>query len=150
MALTLPITVACALLADDLVLVILGSKWSEAAPIFRLLAPIILVYAMINPMSWLLLALGLVGRSLKIALVLAPLVMAGYLAGLPYGPKGVALGYSTVMVLWVIPHLAWCVQGTVISLKDITWAVSRPLLSALVAAVLAGGILFVCPSHSLL
>jgi O-antigen/teichoic acid export membrane protein len=87
LALTLPITIICALFADDLIFVLLGPKWKEAAVIFRLLAPTILIFAMINPLAWLLFSLGMVGRSLKVALVLAPLVIAGYVMGLPYGPK---------------------------------------------------------------
>ena len=79
----------------------------------------------------------MVGRSLKIALVLAPLVISGYLVGLPYGPKGVACAYSVVMTLWVVPHLAWCVRGTVISLRDILVVVSKPLVSGAVAMALA-------------
>ena len=67
-ALTLPITIAGTIFADDLIFVVLGPKWSGAVPIFRLLSPTILVYAMINPMWWLLFSKGLVGRSLKIAL----------------------------------------------------------------------------------
>ncbi len=93
-------------------------------------------------MAWLLFSLGLVGRSLKIALVLAPLVIAGYVVGLPYGPKGIALAYSTVMTLWVVPHIAWCVRGTVISLRDIFGAVRRPLVSSVVAVTLAFGLQF--------
>jgi PST family polysaccharide transporter len=142
---TLPITIACTLFADDLIFVVLGPKWSEAAPIFRLLAPTILIYAMINPMSWLMVSLGLVVRSLRIALVLAPLVITGYLLGLPYGPNGVAFGFSAVMTLWVVPHIAWCVRGTVVSLKDVIVVVSRPLLSAIFAAVLAWGAVFAAP-----
>ena len=145
---TLPITVACVLFADDLILIVLGPKWSDAAPIFRLLAPTILIFAMINPMWWLLASKGLVGRSLKIALVLAPLVMASYVVGLPYGAKGVALAYSTTMTLWVIPHLAWCVHGTGVSLKDIMWAISRPLLSAIIATALAWGAVLLLPGSS--
>ena len=146
-SLTLPITIACVLFADDLIFVVLGAKWSEAAPIFRSLAPTILIFAMINPMWWLLVSKGLVGRSLRIALVLAPLVMTSYAVGLPYGPNGVALAFSTTMTLWVIPHLAWCVHGTGVSLKDIGLAISRPLLSAVVAAALAGiGVLLLPPS----
>ena len=142
---TLPVTIACSLFADDLIFVVLGPKWSEAAPIFRLLAPTILIYAMINPMSWLMVSLGLVVRSLRIALVLAPLVVTGYLLGLPYGPNGVAFGFSAVMTLWVVPHIAWCVRGTVVSLKDVMLVVSRPLLSAIFAAVLAWGAVFAAP-----
>src|SRR4029077_4287377 len=136
---TLPITLACALFSNDLIFVLLGPKWMGAAAIFRLLAPTILIFAMINPLGWLLLSLGLVGRSLKIALVIAPLVITGYVAGLPYGVKGVALGYSLAMTLWVIPHIVWCVHGTGVSVRDIGLTVSRPLLSGVVAALLAFG-----------
>jgi O-antigen/teichoic acid export membrane protein len=139
LSLTVPMTVACVLFADDLIRVVLGPKWTEAAVIFRLLAPTILFFGLINPLGWLLFALGLVGRSLKVALVLAPLVIAGYVLGLPYGPKGVAFGYSAVLTLWVVPHTAWCVHGTVISLRDILKVVSRPFLSIIVAGALAFG-----------
>jgi PST family polysaccharide transporter len=78
--------------------------------------------------------MGLVKRSLQIALVIAPLVIAGYVLGLPHGPKGVALGYSLSMGLWVIPHILWCIHGTIISFTDIVRVLSRPLLSGVVAA----------------
>jgi PST family polysaccharide transporter len=138
LGLTLPITIACALFADDVVFVLLGPKWNDAAAIFRLLAPTIAIFAIINPLGWLLTSIGLVARGLKIALVFAPFMIAGYVVGLPYGPKGVAFAYSTVMALWVIPLIAWCVHGTVISLWDILLAVSRPLASG----ILAGGLAF--------
>ena len=144
LAMTIPITIMCAFFADDLILVLLGPKWSSAAVIFRLLAPTILIFAMINPLAWLMFALGLVGRSLRIALVLAPIVITGYLAGLRYGPKGVAFGYSVVMTLWVIPHIAWCVKDTVVSLRDILVTVRRPLFSGLVGAAVAFGVHYVC------
>src|SRR3984885_14023268 len=81
LAMTLPITIVCAIFAREAISVLLGPKWAEAVPIFRLLAPTILIFAMINPFSWLLFAIGKVGRSLKIAFVIAPLVIAGYLIG---------------------------------------------------------------------
>ena len=139
LGLTIPITIACALFPDDIIRVLLGSKWGGAAPIFRLLAPTILIFAIINPLGWLLFSLGHVKRSLKIAFVFAPLIIAGYALGLPYGPKGVAFAYSAVMTLWVIPHIAWCVHGTGISLRDILLTVSRPLASG----ILAGGLAYI-------
>ena len=71
-------------------------------------------------------------------------MIAGYLAGLRYGPKGVAFGYSAVMILWVVPHIAWCVHGTVVSLRDILVTVRRPLFSGLVGAGLAFAVHQVC------
>jgi O-antigen/teichoic acid export membrane protein len=140
LALTLPITIACALFADDIIFVLLGPKWTAAAGIFRLLAPTMLIFAIANPLGWLLSSLGLVGRGLRIALVIAPLMIGSYVIGLPYGPKGVAFAYSAVMMLWVLPVIAWCVQGTMISFWDVVRAVSRPLASIIPAAGLAFGV----------
>lgn len=144
LALTIPITIAAALFAPDLILVVLGPKWKDVVGIFRLLTPTILIFALINPLAWLIFSLGMVGRNLKIVLVLAPLVIAGYAMALPYGPKGVALGYSAVMTLWAIPHIAWCVHGTPVSLWDILRTASRPMVSGIVAAVLGIGVQSLC------
>jgi O-antigen/teichoic acid export membrane protein len=133
-AVSVPIAIACGLFADDMILVLLGPKWNEAAPIFRLLAPTTLAFAICNPLGWLLNALGLVGRGLKIALAFAPLIVTGYLLGLPYGPKGVAVAYSVVMMLWTVPAIVWAVHGTMISVRDIFVALSRPAFSIAVAS----------------
>jgi PST family polysaccharide transporter len=144
LAVTLPITVVCTLFADDVVVVLLGEKWRESAAIFRLLAPTILVFAIANPLGWLLNSTGRVLRGLKIGLVFTPLLISGYLVGLPYGPKGVALAYSIVMTLWVVPVIAWSVQGTAISFWDVALVIGRPLASSIAAGVIAFGVRMLC------
>lgn len=148
--LTLPATCACFVFASDLIAVLLGPKWNEAAPIFRLLTPTILVFAMANPLGWLLSAIGMVERGVKMALVIAPLMIAGYFVGLPHGPQGVAIAYSTVMSLWLFPLIAWSVHGTVISFKDVMMAISRPLAATVVAGLLAFGACRFCGSSHLI
>jgi PST family polysaccharide transporter len=139
LALTLPATFACGVFADDLIGAFLGPKWRDAGAIFRLLTPTILVFAVANPLGWLLSAIGMVGRGVKMSLVIAPLMIASYFIGLPYGPRGVAFAYSTIMLLWVVPVIVWSVHGTVLSLKDILVTASRPLASSAVAAAVAFG-----------
>jgi O-antigen/teichoic acid export membrane protein len=139
-ALTLPITIACALFSDDLISVLLGPKWNAVAELFRILAPTILVFAIANPLGWLLSSLGLVERSLKIALVFAPFMIVGCVIGLPYGPRGVAIAYSTVMTLGILPISAWALHGTVVRVWDILRALRRPLVSSVVAAGAAYGV----------
>jgi len=129
---------ACALFARDMISVLLGPKWASAVPIFRLLAPTTLAFAVINPMGWLLMSLGLVRRGLRLALVLAPVMIGGYLVGLPYGPRGVAFTYSTMMMLCALPMITLAVRNTVISVRDVLRVASRPLL----AVSVAGGIAF--------
>jgi O-antigen/teichoic acid export membrane protein len=140
LSLTLPATVAFALFSDDVIRVVLGPKWIEAAPILRLLAPTTLSLAIITPMGWLMYSLGLVARSLKLAFIFTPLIMTGYVAGLPYGPQGVALGYSAVMVLCAIPLTAFCVRGTTVTLRDVLLTSAPPLASAVVAGGLAAAV----------
>ena len=144
LGMTLPITIACALFAHDVVFVLLGPKWKDTAAIVRLLAPTIAIFAIINPLGWLLYSIGLVERSLKIALVFAPIMITGCLIGLPHGPKGVAFAYSAVMMLWVVPHIVWCVHGTPISFRDILLAVSRPLAAGILAGGIAFGVHLIC------
>jgi O-antigen/teichoic acid export membrane protein len=132
---TMPITIFCLLFANDIVIVVLGSQWIEAASILRLLSPTILVFGVINPLSWLLLTLGLQVRSLQIAMVIAPLVMGAYVVGLPYGPSGVAFAYSAAMSLWLIPHIIWCLRDTLISPWELLSAMRQPLLAGSAAAL---------------
>lgn len=139
-SLTVPVSVFGAVFADEIVLVVFGPKWMEAATIFRLLAPTVLVLGIINPTGWLLQSIGLQGRSLKIAYVIAPLLVAASLIALPYGPRGVAFAYSAAMALWLVPHMMWALHGTMISPWDIVLATSRPLFASLVAAALAFGV----------
>jgi PST family polysaccharide transporter len=137
LGLTLPITIACGLFADDIVFVLLGPQWRDAAAIVRLLAPTIMIFAIINPLGWQMFSIGLVARGMKAGPVLATLMIAGYVIGLPYGPRGVAFAYSAVLTLWLIPHILWSVHGTPISFRDVVLSVSRPFASAVMAGALA-------------
>jgi O-antigen/teichoic acid export membrane protein len=137
LSMTIPATIFCALFADDIVIVVLGPAWTDAAIISRLLSPTILIFGIINPLAWLLPSIGMQGRSLKIALVIAPLVSTAYVVGLPFGPPGVALAYSTAMAVWLVPHVIWCLHGTVISVRDLGITAARPLLSGAAAALAA-------------
>src|SRR5512140_2258881 len=118
LTMTLPITMAFVLFADDLVEVVLGPKWTSTIPLLRLLAPTIVAFSLINPFGWLLTAIGRVMRSLKIGLVIMPLVIGAYIVGLPYGPRGVAFGYSAMMVLLIVPVIAWSKIDTPITTRD--------------------------------
>ena len=137
LSLTLPTTIMCALFAEDIIMLALGEKWKDAVILFQIFAPTIVALAILSPTYWLLVSIGKARRSLNIAFVLGPVIIAGYIIGLPFGPKGVAFAYSTVLILWMIPHMVWCVHDTPISWQDIMKASGKPLLSALTAGAVA-------------
>jgi O-antigen/teichoic acid export membrane protein len=134
-SLTVPITIISALFADEIVGVVLGPKWMAAAPILRLLAPVALVLAVANPLSWLLLSTGQAGRSLSISTVTTPVVIGAVVIGVRHGPEGVALAYSAVLLLLLIPIAALSKHGTRITWMDL-WGATKP---SFLCGLLAGG-----------
>jgi O-antigen/teichoic acid export membrane protein len=136
-SLTLPITIFSAVFVQDIVLVVLGPKWADAAPIFRILAPAVLFFAIVNPLGWILWASHRHVRSLILSLVIALLIVTGCLVGLPYGPEGVAAGFSAATVLWLLPQIVWCLHGTPITPLAVLRVSSWPLVSAVAAVALA-------------
>jgi PST family polysaccharide transporter len=134
-SLTIPVVISTALFSDEIVLIMLGRKWMGVAAVLRLLSPTVLFFALINPFSWFLRATGRVGRSLKIAFLICPVVILGILAGLDRGPVGVAVGYSTAMVLLFVPVVAWAIYRTGITIGDYWGAIKSPLISGFLGGV---------------
>jgi O-antigen/teichoic acid export membrane protein len=139
LALTIPFVLCCAVFAEELIVVLLGVKWKEAAGLLRLLTPTGLAFAFINPFGPLLESRGHVKRSLMMALVVAPVVFAGYVAGLRYGPSGVASGFSAGMMLLIVPLIAWAKWGTSITSKDVIKTIIPPFVAGTVAAAFTLG-----------
>ena len=78
------------------------------------------------------------------ALAIAPIMIAGYFLGLQFGPLGVALAYSVVMMLWIVPAIAWAVHGTNLSVGEVLVTVSRPLAAGVIAGAVAFGVGLAC------
>lgn len=134
-SLTIPIVVASALFAKEIVLTVLGPKWIDVAAVLRLLTPIALVFALINPFSWLLQSsVAWAGRSVKIAFLIAPVVILGVFAGVKHGPVGVALGYSTAMVLLLAPIVLWSTHGTGVTVAHYWCSIKPSLIAGVVGA----------------
>ena len=107
---------------------------SDLAPIFRLHTLTALAFALVNPLSWLVISTGRIGRGLSLTAATTPLVILGIVLGLSHGPKGVALGYSLALVLLIIPIAAWSKHGTKITWADLRKAVEKPLLAGVVVS----------------
>jgi PST family polysaccharide transporter len=132
-SLTVPVAISCTLFSEEIVRIVLGAKWMEVAPFVRLLAPVALVFAVANPLSWLVLSTGRVRRALAMSSAMTPLVILGIVLGLSHGPKGVAFGYSLAMTLLIIPIAAWSKLGTEVTWTDLWEATKPPFLSGLLA-----------------
>jgi O-antigen/teichoic acid export membrane protein len=132
-SLTIPITLVCALLADQIVAIVLGPRWVESAAILRALAPTTLAFALMYPFAWFFASTAGNRVSIGTALMVPPGVILGIVTGLPYGPVGVAIGYSAGVSLVAVPVILWCRAEARIPMRGLWDAIRRPLWAGLAA-----------------
>jgi PST family polysaccharide transporter len=90
-------------LADPLVAVILGPKWDAVTPIFAILAASALCYPLLPATSWLLTSQGRGKDLLRVSGINSSIGIVLIIAGLWFGPLGVAVGYSASIALVKTP-----------------------------------------------
>ncbi len=80
--------------ADLLVPLLLGRQWAGASGIFTVLGIAGLVQALNNPTGWLFISQDRTRDYMRWGLFSSATCIASFLAGLPYGPAGVAAAYA--------------------------------------------------------
>jgi len=123
--------------AEPVIVLTLGSRWREAAPVFQILAIFALGQLMFESAVWLLVSRGQSKRLLKLSLIISPIVVGSYALGLRFGIKGVALSGSLVL-LAVFPWiLNFSFRGTNLTLRRLGQAILCPLSMCLAGICLA-------------
>jgi O-antigen/teichoic acid export membrane protein len=133
----LPVVVGTFVFADEIIALVLGSQWADSVDLFRYLAPAALVGALSHPLGWLMWATGRADRLFAIGLFWCGLCLLGFVLGLPYGPAGVALGFSIATCVAAWPHAAYLIRGTSVRMRDLLGTLARPLCAVTVAGVAA-------------
>jgi PST family polysaccharide transporter len=135
---TVPIVVFSFFLAHDIVLVLLSRKWMAVAPVFQLIAPAALFSAVSFAPGWLCQSLGRPRRQLHYALVSAPIAVTGFLIGINWGIRGVAVSYSVTFSVCFWGYVWYATKSSPVRFVQIAIA----FLGALVPSLLAGGIVW--------
>lgn len=137
LAISWPAVAFLVIVADEVVLILLGRQWLESVSIFRALGVAAMVGCTNILTSWAYRSLGHVDRQLKAVAIQTPLIAGSFFVGLPWGVEGVAWSYSCISLLVRIPYVGYCYRNTFLSLREV-WNESLlwPLLSTAVASVL--------------
>jgi PST family polysaccharide transporter len=132
------------LVGRDLIRILLGPKWDTAGWIFTFFAPAIGIMMVNGIHGWIHVSLGHADRWLRWGILEWVVTCGLFLAGLPWGPQGVAVAWS--VSLWVLTLPAMWYAG-----KPIGFGVG-PVIAAvwryLVAALAAGAAGYFLLSHS--
>lgn len=123
--------------AVPVIVVVLGRRWVEAAPVFQILAIFALGQLLLESTVWLFVSRGQSRRLLLLSLAICPVIIGGYAVGLHFGIKGVALSGSLTFLAifpWVLKYSFY---GTSITLKRVGRAVQYPVAVSLAGVCLA-------------
>lgn len=134
--LVVPIVVMSFFLAEDVVLLLLGPKWSPVARVFQCLAPAALVTAISSAPAWLCISTGRARHLLHSSLVSAPVCVSGFLIGIRWGVTGVALSFSVTLTASFVWFVWYSSKGSFVSVRD----TAKTVLSVLIPALSAGAV----------
>jgi PST family polysaccharide transporter len=110
--LTMPLSAFVIGTADVIISLILGPQWHRSAAIFAWLGVAALVQPISGTTGWLFVAQNRSGEQFRWGLLGGTLAMISIVAGLPWGPVGVASCYSVSGALVRTPLLFWMVGRT--------------------------------------
>jgi PST family polysaccharide transporter len=151
-----PLFAIAGTLATPIAALLLGPGWEAVGPIFTALAIGGIFRALTLVTYWVFLSSDQAGQQLRMYAVTRPIMIGLILAGLPFGPLGVAVGHSVAFALFWVVSLAYAsscagldarrlfgqafrsIGLVTIPVGCIAWAASQPM-SAPVMQVLVGG-----------
>ncbi len=107
--LTTPGILCTIVFSKPVILVLLGPRWSDVAPIFAWLGVAALTLQLRQAASWLFVSQGRAEEQLKWGGLGSMAIVIGYLVGIFWGPKGVAISVALASALLQIPAMWWAV-----------------------------------------
>ena len=131
--LTVPVCFAMIILADRIVGILFGPGWGEATVLFRILSVSLIAQLIMSSTGWLWVSKNQTRQMLTWAKLSVPVMIAAMLVGLPFGARGVAIGYVTAFCL-LTPLCSWMAARTLpITFAEIFHAAVRPVAAGLVS-----------------
>jgi O-antigen/teichoic acid export membrane protein len=103
-ALVVPVLVGMAVVAPDLVSVVLGRRWERLVPVLQILTAAAIVQSLGSLSTSILVAVGRSGSLFRFSILSSALQVAAFAIGLHWGLKGVAFCYVLANVV-VVPIL---------------------------------------------
>lgn len=140
--LLIPAGIGLAVVSSDVVALISGPGWGEASAMLLVLAPAICVHGLINISGSLLASIGQTGRLLAAASILLLIQVQGYGAAywltthFEFGAEvsaeravsiAVATSYSLVLIVCMLPYLAFCFSRVGLAIGPIAFEFAQIL-----------------------
>ena len=106
-AVSMPFVVFLMAMATNVILIVLGPQWTEAAGVFFWLGVTGVLQPVNNTGGWLLVSQGRDREMFQWGILGSTLIVASFAIGIPWGIQGVAMGYGIVCATIVTPLQFW-------------------------------------------
>lgn len=133
---SMPLVAFTAVMADKIVLVMLGPQWSGVVPIFRFLMPAAFFTTFNIATGWVYQSLGRTDRQLRWGVVSSTLTIIAFLVGNQWGAVGVAAAYGITYPLILMAEVVYCYSTSPLKPLDLATTLFKPAFSSLGAATL--------------
>lgn len=127
---SMPVAVLLGVLADEVVFILLGPQWHEAAVIFKILALFVVVQNVSVTTGWVMQSLGRATRLFKWQAAHAAVYVAACLVGVRWGAVGVALVTTAQGLAAMLPAMWWAYRDSPVAFRDVMVAIFKPVLVA--------------------
>jgi PST family polysaccharide transporter len=129
---TFPMMAGLFAVSDDFVLVVFGEKWMPMLPVLKILCWLGMVQSIATTVGIIYLSLGRVQLLLRVSLIITPIFIAAFVAGLSWGIEGVATAYSLTSIGFTYISLGIGFRLAGIRFSEFHSAMRGPMIAALV------------------
>lgn len=130
----MPVFAILAVTSQDVVVVVLGSKWASAGTILSILALRGIPHSVERTLGWLHVTAGRPDRWVRWGTFAMFMQLGALFCGLPFGTMGIATAYVVCASLMALPALTYAGKPLDIHATDVIDAVGRQAVGAVVAA----------------
>jgi O-antigen/teichoic acid export membrane protein len=130
----MPAAAILSVVAKDLTVILLGEKWRIAGSLLSIIALRGLFQVIEGSQGWLHLSIGRADRWRNWGIITAAVQVVAVLAGLPFGPKGVAVAIVMTSLLLAVPSIIYAGRPIGIGAALVIRAVGPQLVGAIVVA----------------
>jgi len=125
------------LVGADVIRVLLGPRWNQAGQIFTFFGPGIGVMFLYYAHGWIHLSIGRPDRWFRWSIIECVFTSLLFVVGLPWGPVGVAVAWTTSFWILVIPAFSYAGKPIHLGVGPIVKAAWKYAIASLAAGVLS-------------
>jgi O-antigen/teichoic acid export membrane protein len=134
--LTLPLGLFVAVYAREVILLVLGEKWVDAAVLLRIFAIASSIWPVLGTSGWVLTTRGRSKTYLFINVMHGATLTIFMFVGIRWGAAGIAAAYVAKSIILSLPTLHYSFKHTPVSVRGFLAAMGGPLIASLVMSII--------------